>query len=263
MEIVGYIAALLIGLSLGLIGGGGSILTVPVFVYLFRVSPAVATSYSLFVVGSTSLIGSFGNYRKGLIDIRTALYFGLPSIVTIVFTRKFILPLIPETIPLGNYKISFDFVTMMLFATLILAASRYMLKGKFSIKEKWRYENRMGILMLSGVGIGIVTGFLGAGGGFLLIPALSFIRIPIRKAIATSLIIVAFNGLTGFIANPVIYDINWSLLVCFSLIAMIGVFVGTLLNRKIHVDYLKKAFGWFVLLIGVYIVSYEIMLQFF
>src|SRR6478752_2074004 len=116
---MGYIAALFIGISLGLIGGGGSILTVPVLVYLFGVSPILATSYSLFIVGSTSLIGSFNSYRSGLVDFKTAFLFGLSSITTVFVTRKLIIPIIPEDIRIGNSTLHFSILMMVLFAVLM------------------------------------------------------------------------------------------------------------------------------------------------
>ncbi|MGZ5246725.1 MAG: TSUP family transporter, partial [Flavitalea sp.] len=117
MEIAGYIASLVIGISLGLIGGGGSILTVPVLVYLFRVQPVVATAYSLFIVGSTSLIGSFPKYKGGEINLKTALIFGIPSIVAVFATRAFIVPAIPdELFTIGSIVFTKSLLMMLLFA---------------------------------------------------------------------------------------------------------------------------------------------------
>ena len=129
MEIAGYVASLFIGVSLGLIGGGGSILTVPVLVYLFGISPAVGISYSLFIVGFTSLIGAFNNYRKGLVNFKVALIFGAASITTVFITRKFIIPHIPLLVfKIGSFHVTYSLLVMVLFAILMLAASISMIR---------------------------------------------------------------------------------------------------------------------------------------
>ena len=202
MEIAGYIASFFIGISLGLIGGGGSILTLPVLVYLFGLAPGSAISYSLFVVGSTSLVGSLNSYRKRLIDFKTAFLFGISSVVTVFITRKFILPLIPDLITIGSYSLPFSVVTMVLFAILMLLASIKMITAKPINEQNIPTDKSLYKLLLYGIGIGLITGFLGAGGGFLLIPALVLMLIlPMKKAIGTSLLIIALNSIVGFIAD--------------------------------------------------------------
>jgi uncharacterized protein len=258
MEVIGYIAALFIGISLGLIGGGGSILTVPVLVYLFGISPIVATSYSLFVVGSTSLIGSVNSYRQGWIDLRTVFLFGISSIITVYITRKLIIPLIPEIISIGGLQVPFSILTMILFAILMLIASLSMIKGG---RNKVQIEPRkkgIAVLFVYGVAIGIITGFLGAGGGFLLIPALVFIlRLPMKKAVGSSLLIIALNSLVGFAGDAGHFTINWTLLISISIIAIAGVFIGGIISKKIPAERLKTGFGWFVLVMGIYIIVRE------
>lgn len=256
---MGYIAALFIGISLGLIGGGGSILTVPVLVYLFGLSPVVATSYSLFVVGSTSLIGSVNSYRKGWVDLRTAFLFGASSVITVFIIRRFVVPQIPDIIKLGSVSISSSLLTMILFAALMLFASLSMIRtGKQ--KENPAVKNKgTFILFLYGIDIGLITGFLGAGGGFLLIPALVLVlRLPMKKAIGTSLFIIALNSLIGFMGDAGHYTINWALLLGVSGVAIAGVFIGGRLGMKIQGTKLKTGFGWFVLLMGIYILVKEI-----
>lgn len=262
MVIMGYVAALFIGISLGLIGGGGSILTVPVFVYLFRVPPIVATSYSLFVVGSTSLIGSLSNYRKQWVDLKIASLIGFSSVSTVLVIRKFIIPLIPETISAGGFVVSFATITMTLFALLMIISSVYMIRKRIVIKGS-ACAKSLGILLLYGIGIGLLTGFLGAGGGFLLIPALVLIiRLPMIRAVGTSLAIIAANSLVGFLADSGHYNVNWSLLIPVSVAAGGGVFIGRFFSDKIHSENLRKGFGWFVLITGVYILYHEIGSQF-
>jgi uncharacterized protein len=263
MEIAGYIASAFIGLSLGLIGGGGSILTVPVMVYLFGVSPLMATSYSLFIVGSTSLVGAYSNYRKGLVNLKAALYFGAASIVTVFLTRKFIVPAIPENIvTISGFTVTSAFLTMILFAILMLLASVSMIKddkGKVN-EEECKDCIRFFKLLGYGMAIGLITGLLGAGGGFLLIPALVFlVKLPIKKAIGTSLLIIALNSLIGFTGDLGHFPFNWNFLVIITLIAVAGIFIGGLLSKRIPADNLKKGFGWFVLVMGIYIIAREVL----
>ena len=261
MEIAGYIASFFIGISLGLIGGGGSILTLPVLVYLFGVTPQLAISYSLFVVGSTSLVGSFNSYRKNLIDFKTALLFGISSVITVFVTRKFLLPLIPDVIPMGNYSLPFSVLTMVLFAILMLLASIKMITAKPLKEETVQVDKSIAMLLLYGVGIGLITGFLGAGGGFLLIPALVLIlKLPMKKAIGTSLLIIALNSIVGFIADAGHHKIEWNFLLTISAIAIAGILIGGLLSRQINGDKLKKGFGWFVLVMAIYIIVKELVL---
>jgi uncharacterized protein len=258
---MGYIAALFIGISLGLIGGGGSILTVPVLVYLFGLSPVVATSYSLFVVGSTSLVGSVNSYRKGWVDLRTAFLFGASSVITVFIIRKLVIPQIPDLINMGSLSISFSLLTMVLFAALMLFASLSMIRTGKQNENTTATNKGTSVLFLYGIGIGLITGFLGAGGGFLLIPALVLVlRLPMKKAIGTSLFIIALNSLIGFIGDTGHYTINWALLLGVSGAAIAGVFIGGRLSMKIHGARLKTGFGWFVLLMGIYILVKEILL---
>lgn len=260
MDIMGYIAALFIGIFLGLIGGGGSILTLPVLVYLFGVSPLLATSYSLFIVGSTSLVGSFNNYRNGWIDLKTASLFGLSSIVTVFVTRKFIVPIIPAHFSIAGFSISFSILTLILFATLMVLASMSMIKEGDQSKAIPKSRNSIVMLSLYGIATGLITGFLGAGGGFLLIPALVLIvGLPMKTAVGTSLLIIALNSLMGFVADAGQYNANWPLLITISGIAIAGVFLGELLSRKIDGEQLKKGFGWFVLLMGIFIIIREVL----
>jgi uncharacterized membrane protein YfcA len=263
MEIAGYIASALIGISLGLIGGGGSILTMPVLVYLFNVSPALATSYSLFVVGSSSLAGAWNNYKSGLVSIKTALLFGMSSIATVFLTRKFIMPAIPEDITqIGSYIVSKSLLIMVLFAILMLAAAISMIRTKARRKTDAVPDKNIPVpsLLLNGLGIGLITGLLGAGGGFLLIPSLVLlIKLPMKEAIGTSLLIIAMNSLIGFMGDLGHHTIDWRLLLTISILAIAGIFVGGLISKRLPGEKLKAGFGWFVLAMGIYIIVREIL----
>jgi uncharacterized membrane protein YfcA len=262
LELAGYIASLIIGISLGLIGGGGSILTVPVMVYLFHVQPLLATSYSLFVVGATSLFGAANHYKRGLVNVNTALLFGMASIATVFITRKFIIPAIKDfTFPVAGYTITEPMFTMLLFALLMMAAAISMIKtGKRSTLEIPDPKNiNIFRLVLYGVGIGFVTGLLGAGGGFLLIPTLVVvIGLSMKEAVGTSLLIIALNSLIGFTGDLGHFVINWKLLLPVTGIAITGIFIGGALANKIPAETLKKGFGWFILVMGIYIIIREV-----
>lgn len=265
MIVLGYMAAVLIGISLGLIGGGGSILTVPVLVYLFGVDATLATSYSLFIVGATSLVGAYKNYTKGFVDIKTALLFGAASITTVLLTRRFVIPLIPDIIwTSGSVAITKSFLTMVLFAALMLMASFSMIRGGKKNTEPATTDggNVLPSLILYGIGIGLVTGLLGAGGGFLLIPALVLLlRLPMKNAVGTSLFIIALNSLIGFTGDLGRVTIDWTFLLTLTAISVVGIIVGTELSKKIPGSKLKTGFGWFVMIMAVYILIKEIFLK--
>lgn len=264
MELIGYFASVLIGVSLGLIGGGGSILTVPVLVYLFGIDAILATTYSLFVVGLTSAVGSFTYFKKGLVNIKMAMVFGLPSIVSIFITRHYILPAIPQHIlNIGSFELTKNILLMLLFAILMILASVSMLKKSTPEKEAdanapIQYIN----IAIQGAMVGLVTGLVGAGGGFLIIPALvNFLKMPIKSAIGTSLLIIALNSLIGFSSSLASVSIEWTFLLSIAAIAVVGIFIGTYLSSKIDGAKLKPAFGWFVLLMGIYIITNELILK--
>lgn len=263
MEIIGYLASLLIGLALGLIGGGGSILTLPVLVYLFGVSPTLATAYSLFIVGTASLVGAYPKHREGLINYRTALVFGAPSIVAVFMTRKFLLPAIPKTLfELGDLVVTKDLLLMVLFAILMLAASISMLRNGKPAQQtadqplQFNYP----LILIEGTVVGILTGLVGAGGGFLIIPALVILsKLPMKQAVGTSLLIIAAKSLIGFTGDLLTHEVmDWPLLLSVTVVAIVGIFVGNALSRKIDGGSLRKGFGWFVLVMGAYILIKEL-----
>lgn len=265
MEYIGYFASILIGVALGLIGGGGSILTVPVLVYLFGVSPLLSTSYSLFIVGSTSLVGAVNNYKQGFVNVKIALLFGLTSITTVFLTRKFIIPNIPQEVAkIGSFIITESMLMMILFATLMVIAATAMIKNRKSIDEKNPVNTKLNIikLLVYGIAIGITTGFLGAGGGFLLIPTLVILLgLPMKEAVGTSLLIIALNSLFGFSADLGHFEINWYFLLTITAIALVGLVIGSQIGKKIESIKLKKGFGYFVLIMGIYIIIKEVFLN--
>lgn len=264
MEIVGYIAALLIGVSLGLIGGGGSILTIPVLVYLFQIPPSLATGYSLFIVGCSSLAGAWKNYRKGNINFKAAFYFGIASIITVVLIRKLLIPVLPEALfSIGSFAVSKSLVTMLLFAVVMIIASLNMIHKPAKLPED-ATDTRIHLTkaLVRGVEVGILTGLLGAGGGFLIIPILIFsFHLSIKDAIGTSLLIIAMNSLFGFAGDLFHHHFDWSLLLPLTAIAITGTFLGRRLGQDLSGEKLKKWFGWFVLCMGVYIIIHELLIK--
>lgn len=265
MEIFGYIASILIGVSLGLIGSGGSILTVPVLVYLFAVDAVAATSYSLFIVGFTAAIGSIAYFKKGLVNVKTALVFGIPSIGAVFLTRAYIVPAIPkEVFTIGTFLVTKSILMMLLFAVLMIAASYSMIK-----KEKKKTKEADGpqkfnypVILIEGAVVGVITGLVGAGGGFLIIPALVLLsKLPMKEAVGTSLVIIAAKSLIGFFGEGGETLINWTLIATISTFASVGIFIGMYLSKKIDGAKLKPIFGWFVLFMGIYIIAKETLLK--
>jgi uncharacterized membrane protein YfcA len=268
MIYAGYFASILIGITLGLIGGGGSILTVPVLVYLLGVEPVMATAYSLFIVGISSLIGAYTKYKEGLVHLKTSIIFGIPSIASVYATRKFILPAIPDVLfSIDEFQVTKPLFLMLLFAILMVVASISMIRGD---KEKSDKEDvdvkhlqlkfNYPLILIEGTVVGILTGLVGAGGGFLIIPALVMLsKLPMKMAVGSSLLIIAAKSLIGFIGDiqTAASQMDWMLLLIVSALAIVGIFIGNRLSLKINGNKLKKGFGWFVLTMGIYILIKE------
>ena len=266
MEILGYVLAVIVGVSLGLIGSGGSILTVPILVYVMGVNPVLATAYSLFIVGSTALVGGVQSAVQKRVDFKTVLIFGIPSIVAVYATRMWLVPFIPnELFTIGSLAITKSIALMLLFAVVMILASVSMIRPS---KHKEQDENaprgyNYPMILLEGAVVGLLTGLVGAGGGFLIIPALVLLaRMPIKLAVGTSLFIIAAKSLIGFIGDLQGSEIvDWKLLGIFTAFSVAGIFVGILLSKKIPGQKLKKGFGWFVLIMGIYIIVKELFFK--
>ncbi|WP_405199050.1 sulfite exporter TauE/SafE family protein [Christiangramia sp. LLG6405-1] len=263
LEILGYFGALLIGVVLGLIGGGGSILTVPVLVYLMAINPVTATAYSLFVVGTSALVGALRNLPKKLIDFRTAIVFAIPAFIAVYLTRMYLVPAIPEEIlSIGGLMITKNIGIMLFFAIIMVIASISMITQKRTedTGEEQEVQYNYPLIILEGIIVGLLTGIVGAGGGFLIIPALVLLaKLPMKKAVATSLLIIAFKSLIGFIGDVQNLEIDWPFLLIFTAISIGGIWLGVYLNKFIDGKKLKKGFGWFVLVMGIYIILSELL----
>jgi thiosulfate dehydrogenase len=261
LEALGFLCSILIGVSLGLIGGGGSILTLPVLVYLLGLNPVMSTAYSLFVVGTTSLIGSFGFMQKGLINYQTALLFFIPSFLAVFLTRKYGMPALPDPLFVSEYlTLTKDEAIMVFFALIMLAASLSMIGDrKADASEKSSpYVLNYSKIILAGALVGTLTAFVGAGGGFLIIPALVILaRLPMKVAVGTSLLIIAAKSLLGFLSDLATTQVSWPFLLAFTALSVVGIWIGSHLSRVISGDKLKKVFGYFVLAMSLYILLKE------
>ena len=261
MEILGYILAVLIGVSSGLIGAGGSILAIPILVYLMGVEAAVtAPAYSLFVVGFSSLIGTIIKSRKQQVNFKTALFFGIPTIISIFLTRKYLVPLIPDSLFfVGDYELTNRVFILGIFSVIMIGSALIMIKGRTEMNDLNVHKKNRVLNFIGGLGIGVLTGLVGAGGGFIIIPALTKLNnLKMKIAVGTSLAIISMNSFFGFLGSLNTITIDWEVLLPFTGLAVLGIFIGQKISSKVNGIQLKKGFGWFVLVMGTYIFIKEL-----
>ncbi|MEC8594429.1 MAG: sulfite exporter TauE/SafE family protein [SAR324 cluster bacterium] len=258
----GFAATILAGATMGLIGGGGSILTVPILVYLLEIPPVLATGYSLFVVGLSALVGSVNYFKLGLVNLKAGTIFAVPAFVGVFLARKFLVPALPvEIFNLGNLVVGRDLIVMGVFATVMILASVSMIRGGSESEQEGELQFNYPLIALEGLIVGAVTGFVGAGGGFLIIPALVVLaKLPMKQAVGTSLMIIAVKSLFGFLGDLGNQSIDWGFLALFCLLSIIGIYLGTYLSRFVSSAKLKPGFGWFVLIMGLFILAKETIL---
>lgn len=264
LEIFGYISALIIGISLGLIGGGGSILAVPVLAYLFLVNEKVATAYSLFIVGFSALIGGIKQHFKGFVDWRTAFVFGVPAIVGVTLVRHYLVPALPDVLfTIDNFEFTRRMGMFGLFAVLMIPAAFSMLKKRTEENNEKGIHYNYSLILIEGLIVGAITGLIGAGGGFLIIPALVILaNVDMKVAVGTSLIIIAFKSLLGFfLGDALTMDIDWMFLIIFTTISLLGIFIGSYLSNFIDGNRLKKGFGYFIFLMAIFIFYMEFFVK--
>ncbi len=257
-HIIGYIGALLVGFVLGLIGGGGSILTVPILVYLLGFNPILATAYSLFIVGSSSLVGTFQKHKKKLVDFRTGLIFSFPSFLAVYATRRYLVPNLPDIfLDFGDFLVTKEVAIMLFFAIIMLLSSVSMIRKHK--KEDNRNIQPYYLTFIQGLVIGTITGLIGAGGGFLYVPALVlWANLPMKKAVGTSLVIITINSLIGFTGDIQNLDIEWTFLLIFSALTITGIIIGGYASKNISSKHLKKGFGYFTLVMACCIIYMEL-----
>lgn len=263
MHIIGYLFAILIGIVMGLIGGGGSILSVPVFAYLFEIDAITATALSLFVVGVTSSVGSVSFIRQGHVRFQTALQFGLPSVLGILFSRRVVLPhLPPYIINRWGITVTNEMFILLLFAILMIIAAIKMIQKKQRVPPATQPGGHLTLLASQGLLVGIITGFIGAGGGFLIVPALVMLMgVKMKEAVGTSLFIISVNSLIGFISSLDKVAIDWGFLLLFTSLSIIGILVGVAFSKRIESRKLKPLFGYLVLTMGILIIISEILIK--
>ena len=263
MEIIGYFLAIAIGVSLGLIGGGGSILAVPVLAYLFGMDEKVATAYSLFIVGTAALVGGLRQHRNGNVDWRTAAVFGLPAIAGVWAVRHYVVPALPDVLfTAGGLELTRRMGMFGLYAVLMVWAAWSMLSSVERKSGSGDVNYNYPLILAEGLIVGSLTGFVGAGGGFLIIPALVILaNLEIKRAIGTSLMIIALKSLLGFfLGDSMTTAIDWGFLGRFTALAVVGIFTGVALGRCIDGGKLKKGFGYFIIAMAVFIFTMEFIL---
>lgn len=258
--IIGFFLALLVGVTLGLVGSGGSILTVPILITFFGITPQTSFIYSLFIVGVTAVFGTIRGIIEKNVEFRIALSFGITSIITVYLTRILIVPYLPQVlIEFQNYKLTKDIYLLLLFAVIMLMASISMIRTNNTLVEKyeiWLLKNKKVIFVFAGICVGIITGLVGAGGGFLIVPVLFLIgKLPMNRSVSTSLMIISMNSIVGFLSNFQIgLNVEWKFLITFTSFTVSGIIAGIYLSKKINGQKLKKGFGWFVLVLGIFII---------
>lgn len=262
LSIIGFLLSFGMGMTLGFIGAGGSILIVPILVYFFGIKPLIATGYSLLIVGLVALTGAIRYSRQHLVNISSAVIFALPAMAAVLMTRCLILPLIPDPlIDFDGLVITKDAFIMILFGFLMLAAAWFMYRRVEKPTTTYRIAEssfmRKLLLMCASSGVGFLTGLIGAGGGFLIVPTLTgLFKLPIKMAIGTSLTIIAMNSLVGFSGDLFTgFLINWVLLIALLFTTVLGMFLGTTLNQQAKPDNLNKAFAIFILIIGTILIG--------
>lgn len=272
LEVLGYLAAVVMGVVLGVIGGGGSILTVPILVYLMQVPAEIATGYSLLIVGLTAAFGAYGYFRKGLIDLQSSIIFAIPSIVAVYLARAYLMPAIPDTLLQTPFLLTKNMGIMLLFAGLMLASAIMMLnKARQTVTQpepqatasQSKPLNLKSILIiaLEGAVVGVLTGILGAGGGFLIIPALVLLMgMPMKQAVGASLFIIALKSIIGFSGDlqagiPLQMPLLPIMLVC----TIGGMLISTKIASRVDGKHLQAFFAYFTLVIALFIIAKELI----
>ncbi len=262
IEFLGFACALLVGIALGLIGGGGSILAVPIFAYLFGLDSVTSTAYSLFVVGTIALFGGAQKAHQGFVNWKMVAYFGIPAVFGVWLMRRLFIPALPEDIlHISDFVVTRRMAMFGLFAILMALSAISMLQDSRDSDRPKKVKINPAVLIMQGLMLGFITGFVGAGGGFLIIPALILMAgLDVRTAIGTSLVIIALNSLLGFFLGDAMHlEIDWTFLISFVAIALIGMLIGNLLSRKLGSRQLKIGFAYFIIVMALFVFYMEFL----
>ena len=247
MLILGYALAALIGLSLGLMGGGGSILTVPIFVYVLSYDPKLAIAMSLPVVGVTSLVGALGHWRAGNVDLKTAALFGVVA-MSAAFVGARLAAFLTGAVQLSLLAV------IMLAAAISMFRSARRVSPAQAASSSEQHPSSLRLLVPVALCVGLVTGVVGVGGGFLIVPALVLLgHISMKEAVGTSLLVIAMNCASGFVGYMGRVDIPWHFVLGFTAIAVLGILAGTYLVRFVSQRALKQSFSVFLIVMGTFI----------
>jgi uncharacterized protein len=265
LEIIGYLASLVMGVALGLTGGGGSILTVPILVYYFSIGAIQATTYSLGLVGLVALWGAWRAFKEGELNLPRALAFGAPGVIGVILSRRLLLPMLPTEVSVLGLSLTQNSILLIVFSFLMLLASISMIRSSLlenfnttSFKKNQRVSNLA--LSFTGLAVGLLAGFVGAGGGFLIVPALVYFgKLEMKQAVGTSLFVIALQSLLGVAGDyNMLAQINLSLFFAMALLAIVGMSLGTKIRNRLSQTKLKLGFGIFVLVMGVFILFQEL-----
>jgi uncharacterized protein len=264
MVLIGLGLAALIGLSLGLLGGGGSILTVPIFVYVLGFGPKEAIAMSLAVVGAVSLFGAAGHWRAGNVNLRVALVFGgvamggtyLGARLAVFFSGGAQLALFAVVMLLAAFFMFRERTPAGRRDELLAEPADQAAIAEVSVIPGGAPLGRMplGLIVLEGVAVGVLTGLVGVGGGFLIVPALVILgKIPMKQAVGTSLVVIAMKSAAGFLGYLGQVEVPWAFMSLFTGVAVVGILGGTYLVRFASQDVLKRAFAVFLVVMGAFI----------
>ncbi|HPQ07705.1 MAG TPA: sulfite exporter TauE/SafE family protein [Bacteroidia bacterium] len=264
MEVIGYILAVFIGIVLGLFGSGGAIISFPVLVYFMGISPELAGNYTLLIVGISALVGTIKQLKEKTLDIKVAISFSIPLLLSFFITKKIILPAIPSKI-LETNALTFtkDNLIMSLFV-ITLSVIIYKMLNKDSNEQSSHTTSIQSTFNLKYLIQSFLVGFLsasiGAGGGFIIVPALmSIYKLPIKNATSTSLFVITINAFIGTLLNIHHFQSEHiTMIVVFTILSIIGIFIGIYLNKIANVLTLKKSYAYFLIIILFSTISTEI-----
>lgn len=245
MIVVGYALAALVGLSLGLMGGGGSILTVPIFVYILGYDPKLAIAMSLPVIGVTSLVGAVGHWKAGNVNLRNAALFGLIAMAGAFAGARIAL------LMNGQLQLALLAIVMLMAAVMMFRSDNRAGEGSAPIEVVRTMP--VALLLPVALAVGVLTGVVGIGGGFMVVPALVLLaRAPMKQAVGTSLLVIAMNSAAGFAGYIGKVQVPWMFMMQFTAVAVVGILAGTWLVRFVSQGVLKKAFAVFLIVMGVF-----------